>query len=442
VNRGSFDSDWVSYTPTITGFGTPANVFFYSRRDGPDLLITGTFQSGTSTATQAAITLGYNGANGNVQWNGAKLATYGPVGSISLNAASSSSFTILATTTPTVLNIGVQSSVAGGLTPTNGNAIASSGTFISFNARVPIVGWSSSQVLSTEVSGQPQIFKADKNANQAVTGGATQKLTGFTSSRDTGLWDAANNRVNIRENGDYKLGMQVSVSPSMITACAYSVNGSSTRIYFGTDSPGATRNGGSVTVPNLKAGDYVEWYFFAGNAGNVLSGPENTFISFEKMSQGSQQIAMSDTRALKYNTGAGQSIPAATQTIVNFGNQVYDNTGGVTTGSAWRYTSAVAETINVNWMLAFESLNGGTGVDVFSIANVYNASGTIVDQAWGTRINSSGLGTVYTQGTDDFKMLPGYYLNVTVYQSNGGLARTLVADNVRNRIAIKRIGNY
>lgn len=45
-----FSSDWETYTPTITGCGTPTNVEFKKRRDGADLLVDFSFTCGTSTA--------------------------------------------------------------------------------------------------------------------------------------------------------------------------------------------------------------------------------------------------------------------------------------------------------------------------------------------------------------------------------------------------------
>ena len=50
-------SNWVSYTPTFVGLGTPTSVQMYYSRDGADLLLRGNFTIGTPTAVNASIGL-------------------------------------------------------------------------------------------------------------------------------------------------------------------------------------------------------------------------------------------------------------------------------------------------------------------------------------------------------------------------------------------------
>jgi len=50
-------SDWTSYTPTFTGFGTVSTQSFWWRRVGDSVEIKGKFTSGTTTATEARISL-------------------------------------------------------------------------------------------------------------------------------------------------------------------------------------------------------------------------------------------------------------------------------------------------------------------------------------------------------------------------------------------------
>src|SRR6185437_13442678 len=60
---GAVETDWVSYTPTFTGLGTVTSINMMSKRRGDSLIIRGGFQSGTNTATQIQITIGFNGIN-------------------------------------------------------------------------------------------------------------------------------------------------------------------------------------------------------------------------------------------------------------------------------------------------------------------------------------------------------------------------------------------
>ena len=55
VQYGAPVTDWQSYTPTFTGFGTASSVAMYWRRSGDSIEIKGRFTSGTSTATEARV---------------------------------------------------------------------------------------------------------------------------------------------------------------------------------------------------------------------------------------------------------------------------------------------------------------------------------------------------------------------------------------------------
>lgn len=56
INR-RIPSDWHSYTPTLTGFGTTSSEVFAWRRVGNNIEISGKFTAGTTTATEARATL-------------------------------------------------------------------------------------------------------------------------------------------------------------------------------------------------------------------------------------------------------------------------------------------------------------------------------------------------------------------------------------------------
>jgi hypothetical protein len=66
---------WVAYTPTFVGLGTVSGVSMFSRRVGDSLQIRGFLTTGTVTASQATMTIGYNGTNSNVTLNTSKLGT-------------------------------------------------------------------------------------------------------------------------------------------------------------------------------------------------------------------------------------------------------------------------------------------------------------------------------------------------------------------------------
>jgi hypothetical protein len=74
-------SDWVQYTPTFTSWGTVSQVSVYSRRVGDSLEVIGKFQAGTTAASTAFMSLGFNGINGNITIDSNKLNGFYVVGS-------------------------------------------------------------------------------------------------------------------------------------------------------------------------------------------------------------------------------------------------------------------------------------------------------------------------------------------------------------------------
>lgn len=131
---------WVAYTPTITGFGTPSDVDIRSRRVGDFLEVSGRFASGTPTAVQAAITLGYNGTNNNVTIKsdlvGAML--FGPA---IVNTTGAATAYILASAGAGSFGFSIASAARTPFARVNGDVLVTAGLEVSFQARFPIQGW-------------------------------------------------------------------------------------------------------------------------------------------------------------------------------------------------------------------------------------------------------------------------------------------------------------
>lgn len=143
ANLTEFITPWVAYTPVFTGFGTPTDVDFYSRRVGDTLEVHGKFTVGTSTAVQARIELGFNGTSGNVDVEADKLPDVVIVGTCSLSVVGQSGMYVLAQ--GNLGDIGyctfsLQNGSYASNFPFNGNAL-SAGTVITCNFKVPIAGW-------------------------------------------------------------------------------------------------------------------------------------------------------------------------------------------------------------------------------------------------------------------------------------------------------------
>lgn len=141
--RTGNSTNWVSYPPTINGFGSPSGVFFFSRRNGQDLEIQYTFTSGSSTANSAWFTIGFAGTNANIMSaNSGVIQTGGYLAGVGLfSVAIAGTIGLIPIPDDTVVPLGLQNATTGGFAGLNGNAILSAGQTISGFVRVPIRGW-------------------------------------------------------------------------------------------------------------------------------------------------------------------------------------------------------------------------------------------------------------------------------------------------------------
>lgn len=136
----SMQTNWTSYTPTFTGFGTPSNINIQWRRDGSDLLLRGYFQAGTVTATVSTMTLptGLNVSNSILVTNDFKT-------NFGVYTKSSSNSDIFAT-----------SKIAGILTDNYGNS--GSTDKLNFAARSSATGSNDNDNTTTNFSNNDYIF--------------------------------------------------------------------------------------------------------------------------------------------------------------------------------------------------------------------------------------------------------------------------------------------
>lgn len=135
-------SAWVTYTPIYTGFGTPSNSSIQSKRVGDSLLLKGRFTAGTTTATEARLSLGYNGTDG-----GLTSADTGKIPTIQLAGAgyydinASSIGLTLIEPSVTYITFAFQNNGGTALTKQVGNNFLITGGTFTFHALVPIAGW-------------------------------------------------------------------------------------------------------------------------------------------------------------------------------------------------------------------------------------------------------------------------------------------------------------
>lgn len=131
---------FVPYTPTFTGFGTATNISFFSRRNKDMLEIRGKWTAGTVTATEARITMGFNGTSANVTSDATKVASIQLAGPMIWSFSAVFIPNMLIESSVNYLTIGAQASARNGLTKLNGNDL-NTGESYSLIVQVPISGW-------------------------------------------------------------------------------------------------------------------------------------------------------------------------------------------------------------------------------------------------------------------------------------------------------------
>jgi len=263
--------------------------------------------------------------------------------------------------------------------------------------------------------------------------------------------NTANGRYTFASAGKYRFSAAVGLasSISIVTqnriSISYRINGGTERqLNFLPFSGSVTETpsiGGSDSVDVL-AGDYIEiraTLDFGGASYNIVSSAGGlTYFAIEKI-QGPSAIAASESINAVYTTAAGQSIPNATDTIIDFGTAEINSHGNVTTGAAWKFTSNINAVYEVS---AFVQLNSGGGwniseestVAVFKNGSVLATLGLFPEKV----VNSVAVSIPCS--TRQVRLLAGDYIDIRVNQ-NSGASLSLVAATTRNWVSIKKVGN-
>jgi len=152
-------TDWQSYTPTYTGFGTVTASEVYYRRVGNNLEVRGNFTTGTTTGTEARLSFPTGLTSASFQ--SLRIA-----GNAIRTGASGTFFADHVLVEPSVqyFTFGVQSATSNGLTKAAGTFFQSS-TKETFFASVEIAEWSSANV--TMADRQVEEFSFNTNTSNA-----------------------------------------------------------------------------------------------------------------------------------------------------------------------------------------------------------------------------------------------------------------------------------
>jgi hypothetical protein len=324
IAYGTPITDWQDYTPTFTGFGTATNIECEWRQVGSNLEVRGTFTAGTTTATEARISLPSG------KTSASDYSTINVAGTIVQSANGAANYYSLIEASKTYLTFGNQTGSSAALTKGTGSGMFGTGVTISFIASVKVAGWSS-QVQMSDVNDQRiVIFSGTKGSNQAVTADTTDFT--FTAVKDTHAgWDG--DSYTVPTSGDYQVSATwVATTATTVYAKIY-VNGVLSR-YLGAAYSG-NYGGGSVILPNLLAGDSIS--IRSHSSVTILAA--GTQLSVSKISNPSL-ISATETIAAKYTITTAKA--SSTAAPFDFETKVFDTHNAVTTGASWKFTAPAA----------------------------------------------------------------------------------------------------
>lgn len=445
VVYGAPVTDWQAYTPTTQGFGTISGLTAFYARVGDSLRIRGFFTAGTPTATQARVSL-----PSGLSIDSAKIgATIKIVGVAATGYNSATFFGVTSVADPAVAGSIVfsrQASTAGSTTPANGDAIIGTGNTFSFDAIVPILGWSSSVVVSS--STDTRVVAARFNTSTARTTNNTAPAIIYDVVQyDThGAYNSSTGTYVVPVSGQYKVSAFALWSATASTVGhSFSLqlkrNGTFVSNICGTRAQTtalATFDCSGSTTFNLNAGDSLTFGGYSDTASTTIaSQPLSNWVCVERIS-GPSQIAASETVAMRaYNT-SGFSVPNNSVTTITGWTTSYD-THGAFNASTGIYTVPVSGKYRVSGTLLFASSALVVGQPFSLIAGQSGSvsSNWVCGQSW-------AMGNVTTAaaagGSDTIQCLAGDTIAIRAYQSQGA-ARSLSTSATENHFEITRVGN-
>jgi hypothetical protein len=338
---GAIITDWQSYTPIFTGFGTTSGAVAQWRRVGSSVEVEASFTCGTPTGVEARISLP-SGTTIASTVTALTLVGFGDRNSTAIG------WNILASAGNTYFNMDQPNNT--GIIARNADLISAAGEVIKFKASAAIQGWSPSITVASQATNQIIAFKAGLTANQAIaTASATKVAFNSTVGTVTGRFDTAgafdtvNNRFVAPQYGVYYFSAKY-IANSNVTASSYytmqlrknGTNVENFRWYFN-DTVGQWI--GSMTIV-LNQNDYVEVFNIGDASYDIIGTDIADGAVFEGYRiNGNQTIGMDEVVSAAYlDTSAAASSGV---TIMKYLTKQYDTHNAYNT-STGEYTIPVA----------------------------------------------------------------------------------------------------
>lgn len=429
---GPARADDVAYTPTFTNFGTVSNVKIWSARDGDHLLVHGTFTAGTVVGSTATMTLGYNGASGNVSTDTTKVTAGDMIGKAGQSGSATTYFTqsILATSGTTV-NFGSQNSTTSELTPGTGQIVGNSAT-MSFFFSVPIVGWSSNSTQSSDTDTRVVAMQAN-NASATVTSSYSD-VTWSTVVNDThGAMGAISYTIPI--SGYYDVASQVTLAGTQAlngTAGIEILKNGSIVQEQDTGYAGAVTANNTISVAangiKFNAGDTVKIDVKSSATLPVIADATNgCFFTISRRS-GSAVITADASVNARYHAVTAtvtSSASLATYTTKDFDTANAYNSGTYTVPISGKYQVNAAVVMNN----ASHTAGNNVAIQIYKNGSAYSNGSS----------SNPAIQFVQVFVNDIVQCNTGDTITIQVSDAIAGTA--IAASNTENFFSISRVGN-
>lgn len=430
---GAAMTDWQSYTPTFTGFGTASNIEFQWRRIGDSVQVKGKFTTGTGTATEARISL----PAGMTSADTSKIPSIQIAGNWARAtfASTLNNWTVLSEPSVSYVTFGYgNTTAAGALTKLQGTDFATSVAH-SFVAQIPISGWGSFSQMSSDTDTRVvgASFRKD-GTTQSIATGVITKVTYQTVDYDThGGWNAANNRYYVPVSGLYYVSAIQQYSSAVTDNRVYVYKNGSLDRYLDLRGSITTATGSGSGLVQCNANDYLEIYTIQGSGGSVNLNGSSTSNCFQVFRlSGPSVITATETVAAKYSSTNGQSIGTA-DTLIKFETKEFDSTSSYGT-STGLFTAPVSGKYLIGAMI--HSSLALTGSNSVTMSVFYNGASSSV---LGRQLASSISPVTYTVwGSTEIHCNAGDTLSIYVRASVAGSLSTSAG---QNNMYIVRVGN-
>ena len=422
VAYGSAIGDWSSYTPTVVGAGTVSIEAATWRRVGDSIEVMASITAGTVTATSLTVTLPTGLSIDTTKFvnSGANVT----VGSGMSGSTTPLAFQVLSNSaSATVFYFGKSA-----LSVQNGNVILANSEIFRFNARVPIVGWSSTTLMSNDTDTRVVSLNATASGTVSIT--SAQPIVLPVVTKDShGAYNAATGRYTVPVSGDYIVAVSgMSVTTSSAALIVYK---NAAILQYGTlaySFSGATTASGSVIVPCI-AGDILDIRPGATLTLGYATGGNGfaATMSINRLSGPATIAATESVNARYYASATGISGSLAT---ISWTTKDYDSHAAMSAGT---YTVPVSGKYEVSAALL---LSGTFILNNTSIMEIQK-NGTVVSRQ--TQYAGGAITQYKSEICDIIPCIAGDTLRIQ--QSNSGTTPAIVSSNFDNFISIARLGN-